>query len=310
MKEENDILEDLAARKCAEKDLAFVHDLSFANMKEYVDRHWGGWQDDLFWEDIKEENITIIKRLGEPVGFFDVTIEGYVMRLRNIQVKQDLQGQGVGRYMMASVFRRAKNQKMMKIVLRVFADNPAIGFYERLGFAVVEQDGSSLMMEKTVGGGLKIDYVEALREDEDMIRGIVETLAGDNTNFDIERFIIAKDGDKIVGCVRTKVVSDDCLELASVGVLPVYQVSKNSNEPRVGQCRCLACVSRAGNRKSSVAGDSRQRKTASDLFAHVHAQRKILQSKSRRGNHRAGKITWHLEERIRACYRRVLRYGN
>lgn len=225
MKKENNILKNLSVRKCAEEDLVFVHNLSFANMQEYVDRHWGGWKDDLFWADIDEKNITIIEQSGKPVGFFDVIVEGEgdVMRLRNIQMTPHSQGKGIGKYMMAMVLQRAKNLKMTRITLRVFVDNPAVGFYEHLGFAVMVKGGNSLMMEKIVGGGLKIDYVEAAKEDEDSIKSIIELLVGDNEIFDVDRFIIAKDGDEIVGCARTKVIGDDCLELASVGVLPAYR---------------------------------------------------------------------------------------
>lgn len=223
MKKENDILKNLSVRKCAEEDLVFVHNLSFANMKGYVDRHWGGWKDDLFWADIDEKNITIIEQSGKPVGFFDVVIEGDVMRLRNIQMTPHSQGKGIGKYMMAMVLQRAKNLKMTKIMLRVFVDNPAVGFYKRLGFNVAQEDGSSLVMERIAGGGLKIDYVGAAEEDKAVIRNIIELLAGDNEIFDIDRFIVAKDGNEIVGCARTKVIGDDCLELSSVGVLPAYR---------------------------------------------------------------------------------------
>lgn len=223
MKKENDILKNLSVRKCTEKDLAFVHDLSLANMQEYVDRHWGGWKDDLFWSDIDEKNIRIIEQSGKPVGFFDVVIEGEAMRIRNIQIKADLHKQGIGKYMMAIILRRAKNLKMTKITLRVFVDNPAVGFYERLGFNVAQEDGSSLVMERSVGGGLKIDYVGADETDERAIRDVIESFAGDSQDFNPGRFILAKDGDDIVGCARTKVVGADCLELSSVGVLPAYR---------------------------------------------------------------------------------------
>ncbi|MDD3007221.1 MAG: GNAT family N-acetyltransferase [Candidatus Pacebacteria bacterium] len=217
------MLKDLSLRKCAEEDLDFVHDLSIFSMKEFVDRHWGGWSEELFWADIDKINITILEQSGKRVGFFDTVNEGDMMRLRNIQVEQSLQGQGAGKYMMEKIIDEAQKLKMAKIILRVFVDNPAVGFYERLGFGVVEKEGGSLVMEWVVESDLEIDYVGATEEDENVIRDIIEILAGDNTNFDIDRFIVAKDGDRIVGCARTKIVGDNCLELASVGVLPAYQ---------------------------------------------------------------------------------------
>jgi len=140
----------LIARKCTDTDLVFVHDLSFSNMKEYVDRYWGGWKEELFWKDVYKDNITIIEQGGKPVGFFDVVAEGDAMRLRNIQVAQGLQGQGIGKYMMNKVFEVAQGLKVVKIILRVFVDNPAVSFYKRLGFCTIEKDGDSLIMGKVL----------------------------------------------------------------------------------------------------------------------------------------------------------------
>ena len=138
----------LIARKCVDTDLDFVRDLSFSSMKEYVDRYWGGWKEELFWKDINKDSITIIENGEKSVGFFDVVVEGDAMRLRNIQVERNVQGQGIGKYMMNKVFEVAQGLKVVKIILRVFVDNPAVSSYKRLGFCTIEKDGDSLIMEK------------------------------------------------------------------------------------------------------------------------------------------------------------------
>lgn len=141
---------NLISRGCRNDDLDFVHDLSLSNMKEYVDRFWGGWKEEIFWADINKDNITIIEQDRKRVGFFDVVVEGDAMRIRNIQVAKDSQGRGIGKYIMNLILEETKNLKIAKILLRVFADNPAVGFYERFGFCKVGKDESSLMMEKTI----------------------------------------------------------------------------------------------------------------------------------------------------------------
>ena len=85
---------NLTTRGCRDDDLDFVHDLSILNMKEYVDRFWGGWKEELFWADIDKDNITIIEREGKRIGFFDMAVENDMMRIRNIQVAKDSQGAG------------------------------------------------------------------------------------------------------------------------------------------------------------------------------------------------------------------------
>ena len=111
-----------------------------------------------------------------------------------------------------------------KISLRVFVDNPAVGFYERLGFCKVGEDECSLLMEKKIYDNLKIDYTEARKEDEDGVKNISNFLGGDNSDFVIGGFVIAKAGNKVVGCVRIKNIGNDCLELASLGVLYEYRM--------------------------------------------------------------------------------------
>lgn len=141
---------NLIVRGCRDDDLDFVHNLSLSNMKEYVDRFWGGWKEELFWADINKGNITIIEQDEKRVGFFDVVVEGDVMRIRNIQVAENSQGKGIGKYMMMLISEEAENLHIAKIILRVFVDNPAVGFYERLGFCKAGKDESSLMMEKSI----------------------------------------------------------------------------------------------------------------------------------------------------------------
>jgi GNAT superfamily N-acetyltransferase len=107
MAEPKDQTEEITARRCTIEDFPFVHDLSRENMKEFVDRHWGGWNELLFWTDIKPLNITILERGGERVGFFDIHREEEVLRLRNIQLRRDFHGRGVGRWMLERVEEEA-----------------------------------------------------------------------------------------------------------------------------------------------------------------------------------------------------------
>lgn len=142
---------DLIPRACREDDIIFVHDLSLANMRRFVEKHWGGWKDELFFADIRKENITIFESAGERVGFFDAAAEGAAMRLRNIQVVRDMQGRGMGRRMIEAALRMAAERGFSKMILRVFTDNPAVGFYAHLGFCETERNDDSIMMEKDIG---------------------------------------------------------------------------------------------------------------------------------------------------------------
>jgi ribosomal protein S18 acetylase RimI-like enzyme len=141
---------DLIPRACEEGDIQFVHDLSFANMRWFVEKHWGGWKDELFFAN--KENVIIFEMEAKRVGFFEVAAEGTVMRLRNIQVMQDMQGRGIGKHMMEIALRMTEKRGLSKMILRVFIDNPAVGFYEHLGFCETERDENSIVMEKELAG--------------------------------------------------------------------------------------------------------------------------------------------------------------
>ena len=70
---------------------------------------------------------------------------------------------------------------------------------------------------------LNIIYSQATPEDELAIFDLLKELEGDRAEFDITKFYVAKDGDTLIGCVRTKMVSNSYLELSSLAVDKNYQ---------------------------------------------------------------------------------------
>ena len=59
-------------------------------------------------------------------------------------------------------------------------------------------------------------------EDLEKIIEILEEFGGDRKDLDYRDFVVAKEGEKLIGCVRIKKLAD-CLELASLVVLPEYR---------------------------------------------------------------------------------------
>lgn len=70
---------------------------------------------------------------------------------------------------------------------------------------------------------LNVTYSPANPKDEAAIFTLLTALEGDRSNFDISKFYIAKMDDKLIGCVRIKLLTDDCLELSSLAVDKKYQ---------------------------------------------------------------------------------------
>jgi len=70
---------------------------------------------------------------------------------------------------------------------------------------------------------LHITYSKASQVDEIAIINLLNSLSGDKSGFDIDQFYIAKDEDKLIGCVRIKIFEDGCRELSSLVVDPKHQ---------------------------------------------------------------------------------------
>lgn len=144
------ILTQISLRAYGEKDYEFIHELSRANMKDFVDRHWGGWSEKLFKKDLKTENIRIMRYADRDVALVETEMAGRYLRLRNIQVWEEFQGKGLGSFFMGLVEREARECGAKSIKLTVFVDNPALGFYERRGFVISRRDIGTIGMEKVL----------------------------------------------------------------------------------------------------------------------------------------------------------------
>ena len=144
------LLDKISILKCKNDDYRFVYNLSRRNMEHYVKEHWGGWNSKIFRDTFDKSNIKIVKYKKRKVGFYDIAIEGCEMYLKNIQITLMLRGKGVGAFLMKEIEREAKNSKIKKIKLRTFKNNPANKFFSQEGYIIIDNDKSSVVMEKNI----------------------------------------------------------------------------------------------------------------------------------------------------------------
>ncbi len=71
---------------------------------------------------------------GVLVGVLELTIQAGVMYIDELIVKQERQGNGIGKFLMQKVEEIAKEQKLHKIYLDTGKNWPAVKFYESLGY--------------------------------------------------------------------------------------------------------------------------------------------------------------------------------
>ena len=68
-----------------------------------------------------------------------------------------------------------------------------------------------------------ITYQKATVNDLPQILAILQKVKGDASDIRVSDFLIAKDGEKVVGGVRIKALPEGVLKLASLGVLDAYR---------------------------------------------------------------------------------------
>jgi ribosomal protein S18 acetylase RimI-like enzyme len=88
----------------------------------------------------------------EPVGFASFEeIEPTLFKLHKIYVLPSQQGKGTGRFVIDHVLDQIKKRGARALQLQVNRNNKAKGFYEKLGFTVIEE------IKLDIGGGYVMD---------------------------------------------------------------------------------------------------------------------------------------------------------
>jgi ribosomal protein S18 acetylase RimI-like enzyme len=90
----------------------------------------------------------IIIQDGDPIGRMMVFRSEHEIRLVDISVLPESRNAGIGTGLLQDLLNEA-SESGTPVRLQVLKANPAIRLYERLGFAVVGDDGLYLQMEAT-----------------------------------------------------------------------------------------------------------------------------------------------------------------
>lgn len=117
-------------------DLAAVSDLESRLFPE------DAWSPASWWAELagrpRRDYVVLTDEQGALVGYAGLDLGGEVADVMTIAVDPDRQGCGLGRRLLTELLHRASASGVAQVMLEVRADNsPAIGMYERAGFAVV-----------------------------------------------------------------------------------------------------------------------------------------------------------------------------
>lgn len=135
-------------RQVRDSDRQFLYRLKRACLKEYVAAIWG-WDEADQWRrfttDFDPAASRIVVAFGRDVGQYAVQIKPTELFLGGLYLLPAYQRQGLGGRILRDLLSEAR-QRARPVRLQVLVGNPARNLYRRLGFAIVDQTDTHLIM--------------------------------------------------------------------------------------------------------------------------------------------------------------------
>lgn len=139
----------LSSRPCQPADRAFVCELVEETLRPIISV-WFPWDRSLLEQSFESgwRLLEIILHQGQPVGHIQVDDSSpeqlYIARLF---LKPAVHGRGWGKWLLQILGSRAEGRPVR---LHVWENNPAVDFYQRQGYQIVQTEGHKHLMEKRV----------------------------------------------------------------------------------------------------------------------------------------------------------------
>lgn len=139
-----------ALRPATEQDRDWLFALHRASMQTYVELTWGPWDDEkqraLFEAVFAPARLQIIQVGGRDAGLLHVEQEAQEIFLGSIELDPEYQNRGTGTAVLRDLLAEA-GARRQSVRLQVLKANPAARrLYERLGFAVFEENATHLRL--------------------------------------------------------------------------------------------------------------------------------------------------------------------
>lgn len=144
---------NLSLRPAEAAEMTLAESLGRLSMASYRASRGVSWDPERFrasWADF--ENLAIIDS-QHCCGFLRLLPEGDALAIRDLQVKPELQGKGIGTWAVAQAKQRASARGYKAVQLRVHPENPAMALYTRLGFNVDRVEGAVVHMRWYIPSG-------------------------------------------------------------------------------------------------------------------------------------------------------------
>ena len=144
-------MEELHIRKACTSDNEFVFTVKKAAFQEYVEQVWGwdeSYQRELHERRFTTQDLRIIQFCGIDVGFLATSRTRATLKVNQLYILPEYQGRGIGTACMARVLDDA-SLRQKPVVLQVLKVNArGVVFYQRLGFTIVGETTTHVLMKK------------------------------------------------------------------------------------------------------------------------------------------------------------------
>ncbi len=108
------------------------------------------WNPNAFRGSFDPSTTSIVQLDGEAIGMLKTESAVDCLHLRDIQVKEEFQGRGIGSIILRDVLNKADGEGK-PVRLRVLKANRAVAWYERFGFQVTGEQAHAWLMQKPAG---------------------------------------------------------------------------------------------------------------------------------------------------------------
>ncbi len=138
----------MKVRDATREDIPRLYEIHRAALGPYVEATWG-WDEEFQRSEFERRgtgtNRRVIEVGDEVAGFLEIEEQSDRLVLRTIELSPEFQGRGIGTRLIKQLLARSWSTGL-PVRLRVLKCNPAKGLYERLGFEVVRETETHVLM--------------------------------------------------------------------------------------------------------------------------------------------------------------------
>jgi ribosomal protein S18 acetylase RimI-like enzyme len=141
-------------RPATPRDVESLFELHRTVFRHHIEEMWGwdeAWQYSRFRQEFESSKTTVVELVGQMIGYVQTDADPNRLYLRNIALHPNVQGQGIGTFLVKRLQRTAA-ERGVPVYLSVFRTNrQAQEFYERLGFLTTSRTDELTEMSWNAG---------------------------------------------------------------------------------------------------------------------------------------------------------------